>query len=132
MLTENDVTAVLENHFLSQTCQVTKLTTKQKGIDMIIVDSIGQKTYIEVKGETSANEKSKRFGQPFSGNQIWTHGSVALMKTFELMCRPENKDVRFAIGVPENHEVMFRRIEAVVRKMEIMIYLVSENGVRVL
>ena len=92
MLTENHITELLEKYFLDQKYTIlSKLATTQEGVDLVVKDTQGQTIYIEIKGETSANEKSKRFGQYFSGKQIWTHGSVALMKTLQLMSLPENK-----------------------------------------
>lgn len=131
MLTENHITDLLEKYFTQQNFEVNKLTTTQKGVDMKVKDLTGKFIYIEVKGETSANPKSKRFGQYFSGNQIWNHGSVALMKTFLDMSKPENKNVKFALGVPLSHEKMFRNIEPIIRKLDIAIYLVAADKIKI-
>ncbi len=131
MLTENHITDLLESYFKQQGCEDEKLTTTQKGIDMKIKDGKGQETFIEVKGETSANPKSKRFGQYFSGKQIWSHGSVALMKTLLDMSKPDNKNIKFALGLPFNHEEMFRKIEPIIRKLDITIYLVSKDKIEI-
>ncbi|MFA6057532.1 MAG: hypothetical protein WC756_04990 [Taibaiella sp.] len=133
MLTENHITDLLEKYFIDHRCQIlSKLTTKQKGVDLVVKDSHGQIVYIEVKGETSADEKSNKFGQYFSKTQIWTHGSVALMKTLQLMSLPENQNIKFALGLPKNHEPMFSKIKVALDKLGITVYLVSNENISIL
>lgn len=91
MLTENDITEILAKYLEKQGHTIKlKLNSKQKGIDLIVENIDGILIYIEVKGETSGNDQSKRFGKPFAGNQIWNHVSVALLKTPKLMNKHNN------------------------------------------
>ncbi|SEL89188.1 hypothetical protein SAMN05421740_112138 [Parapedobacter koreensis] len=132
MLTENDIVDLLGAYFEAKGCKIKKVTTKQHGIDLEITTSDGQKTYIEAKGETSANEKSKRYSKPFTKNQRWTHVSVALMKTFVLMCKPEHSGIRFGIALPENHRDLTEKISLIIKKVGIDIYFVSREGITTL
>lgn len=133
MLTENDVTRLLAEYLNSNGYKViSQLTTNQKGFDIIAESSEGKKLYVEVKGETSANKKSKRYGQNFTGNQIWNHGAVALFTTLRSMNKPEHKDADFALAFPMNHEPMMLVIKNSIDKLGVKVYFVSENEVRTL
>jgi len=93
MLTENQITELLAEWFCLQGCEILNhITTKDKGIDLVVLRSDGKPHNIEVKGETSSKEDSKRFGLAFSGNQIWNHVSVAFMKTIYDMDRHKDQD----------------------------------------
>ncbi|WP_051692036.1 protein NO VEIN domain-containing protein [Pedobacter borealis] len=133
MLTENDITQLLAEYLKKNGYKIlNQLTTKQKGFDITAESSEGKKLYVEVKGETSANEKSKRYGQYFTGNQIWNHGAVALFTTLRSMNKPEYKDAEFALAFPMNHEPMMGYIKASMDKLGIRVYFVSGNEVRML
>ncbi len=54
--------------------------------------------------QTSGSKTSARFGKPFTGNQIWSHVSVALLKTLTDINRPGNKELLFGMAFPFNHE----------------------------
>jgi hypothetical protein len=133
MLTENHITELFvkyleKNNFKS----ITYLNTKQKGFDITALTQNGQRFFAEVKGETSANENSKRYGQYFTGNQIWSHGAVALFATLRSMNKPEYKDAQFAMVFPMNHEPMMLYIKDSMDKLGIQVFFVSEEEVRIL
>lgn len=131
MLTENDITRLLANYLKKNGYSIlSQLTTKQKGFDITAESSEGKKLYVEVKGETSANDNSKRYGQYFTGNQIWNHGAVALFTTLRSMNKPEHKDADFALAFPMNHEPMMLYIKDSMSKLGIKVYFVGYQEVR--
>lgn len=131
LLNENEITDILAAHLNKEGCtNVDKLTTKQRGIDMTVTYPDGTKELIEVKGETSSKEGTNRFGKGFNGNQIWTHISVALMKTFTLMELEVYKGAKFSIALPFNHEAGIERVRTVIEKMDIQVYFVSKEEVK--
>ena len=133
MLTENDITQLMADYLKKNGYKIlNQLTTKQKGFDISVENSEGKKLYVEVKGETSANENSKRYGQYFTGNQIWSHGAVALFATLRNMDKPEHKDAEFALAFPMNHERMMLYIKNSMDKLGAKVYFVSEKEVRTL
>jgi len=92
MLNENRITELLVIYLQQNNySKIESLKSTQKGIDIKATDSKGKKLFVEVKGETSARESSKRFGQYFSGKQIWNHVAVAVLKTMLDMNKPENQ-----------------------------------------
>lgn len=133
MLTENDITELLIKYLRDQGYTNTNhLTTLQKGVDITAVNPDGINVWIEVKGETSAKETSKRFGKPFTGNQIWTHVSVALLKTLTLMNEDRYKGCEFGMAFPINHESLLSKVKLSTDSLGIRIYLVSKEEIRIL
>src|ERR1700761_2877806 len=81
-LTEDLIIEKLVDHLVKQGFKIEQVCkSTQKGVDIIAVDPKGIRHYIEAKGETSNQKTSKRYGEPFSGNQIWSHVGVSLLKT---------------------------------------------------
>lgn len=109
-----------------------ELTSIQKGIDVIAKAPDGMCHYIEVKGETSGRITSKRYGKPFNPNQIWSHVSVALMKTVTDMNSKDAGNGKFGMAFPENHRALLQTIKPSLDILGIIVYLVSEKGVVVL
>lgn len=135
MLNENCVTEILAKYFESLEYEIiTKLTTIQKGIDLIVKDKKGNVTYIEIKGATSANVTSNRYGKPFDNNQINNHIAKALLATFKTMSINRSKNNRFAVAFPNTtkHKEVLIKIKYVLDKLNITIYLVSKNHVQIL
>lgn len=133
MLTENHITELFVTYLNKNNyTEISSLTTKQKGFDITAITPDGKKFYVEVKGETSANENSKRYGQYFTGKQIWSHGAVALFTTLRSMDKPEHQDAQFAMAFPMNHEPMMLYIKKSMDKLGIQVYFVSEDEVKML
>ncbi len=133
MLNENHITDILAIYLEKKNFKVLqKLNTGQKGVDLIVQDLEGFKHYIEVKGETSSKENSNRFGLPFDGKQIWNHISVALMKTIKTIIDNGEGNFKFGMAFPLNHEPLLISMLPVLNKLELTIYIVSYDEVRVL
>jgi len=135
MLNENHVTEILAMYFIkNKHVIVDKLTTVQRGIDLIVRDEKGVNTYIEIKGETSASVTSKRYGKPFDSDQINNHVGRALLATFKAMNKYTSDNDRFAIAFPDTggHEKVMSNIKSVLDKLNVTIYLVSDKGVKIL
>lgn len=61
--------------------------------------------YVEVKGETSSDERTKRYGLRFTRNQVRNHVSRAFFKAATTISRtdlPDNTVV--AMAFPDNHD----------------------------
>lgn len=130
MLTENRITDLLVEYFKQKNFNIlTALNSKQKGIDVVVEDLNGLKYIFEVKGETSASETSRRFGKPFTGNQIWTHVSVAILKMLTLINDEGYYGSVFALALPLNHKELIQKIKPSLITIGIKVYLVSELDV---
>ncbi len=127
MLTENHIVKKMTEHLKADGHEILQsLSTDQKGID-IISQKDGLKMYVEAKGETSSREGSKRFGKPFSKNQVGTHIAVAILASMKSLAK-YSKNSRVAIALPDNqdHRTMIGLISPVLKKTAIEIYFVSE------
>jgi len=135
MQTENDVTLRLAEYLRTEGYRdINHLTTIQRGIDLVATDPDGVIHYVEVKGETSASNTSSRYGKAFTINQINNHVARALLATFKAMDQYGNDGAQFGMAFPENegHLKVLATIKETVRKLAVKVYLVSENGVRVM
>jgi hypothetical protein len=135
MLNENEIAEILTDYFINKGYDIiSKLTTIEKGIDLIVKNKYKVTTYIEIKGETSASVTSKRYGMPFKTDQITNHVGRALLATFKAMNSYTLKNDRFAIALPDTtrHEKVISNIKSVIDKLNVTVYLVSNNGVRTL
>jgi len=135
MLNENQITDLLAEYFIDMGCQIiSKLTTTQKGIDLIITDKDKITIYIEVKGGTSARAGSNRYDLPFSSKQIPNHIGRAILATFKAMEIYGTEGRKYAIAFPDttSHETSLKGIRSALQRLEIITYLVSKNGVRIL
>ncbi|MFY2154926.1 hypothetical protein ACOSZF_04435 [Cytobacillus firmus] len=108
-----------------------KLSTTEQGDDIIAIKS-GVKLIIEAKGESSSNQNSSRYGQPFTYNQVKTHVGVALYKVSEILTRELNSgnDVVVGIALPgnEHHRKCVGRISGVIKPLNIVLFWVNEDG----
>jgi hypothetical protein len=128
MLTESDVIEgvcrFLEaKHFYIKQ----RLTEDQKGRDIIAIapDSKTQ-VAIEAKGETSSRKDSKRFGQPFDGNQAYDH----VAKAFYCASIYSAESLLGGIAVPKNaaHEKQVSAIIHALRQLCIEVFWVLPDG----
>jgi len=131
MLNENQITDLLADYFISQNYSlINKCTTGQRGIDLTVRDPQDVTHYIEVKGETSSKNTSKRYGQAFDSKQIWNHVSVALMKTIKTEMETAPGSNKFGMAFPMNHEILVRKMLPILSKLEFSVYLVSKDEVK--
>ncbi len=132
MLTENRVTELLVIYLGNNNySEIKALTSTQKGVDIIAISPKKKKILIEVKGDTSANENSKRFGKLFTKNQIWNHVGVAILKTMLDMGKPVNSEFEFALALPFSHKDLILKLESSIKKLGIKVFFVSEDTIEV-
>ena len=132
MLTENDILAALVKFLtVKGYTEIEVLTTVQKGIDLKAKAPDGMQLLVEAKGETSSKEHSNRFGKPFDGKQIWTHVSVAIVKTLTTM-NEYGDQYTYGMAFPENHRKMLQDLKLPLDKLGITVFIVSEDDVQIL
>lgn len=130
MLTENQVIEYFCNYLKNDGYQIKQsLNTKEKGID-IIASKNGRLMKAEAKGSTSALKTSSNYGKEFSKSQVHTHISVALFMISKLMTDDNDKNIDYAFVLPfnDNHVKEINSISLVLKKLNITVFLVQENG----
>ena len=129
MLTENDIIKAVCKHLqLQGYSQISSKNTKQHGIDIEATRPDGSKFYIEAKGETSSNTKSKRFGKPFKNSQALDHVAKAIYAALK-MNESKESTVKIGIALPleTNHQKRIESIKHTIKDLGIIIFWVDKN-----
>lgn len=71
----------------------------QRGDDIAAVKG-GVRLRVEAKGAGSSKSGTKRYGLPFTGNQVGSHVAVAVARALEWA---SGGDIRAALAFPDNH-----------------------------
>ena len=126
MIDENKMVDIISLYLEEQGFDIIgKCNTKQKGTD-IEAQKQNIKLLLEVKGETSSMDSSKK-GIPFSSSQILTRVSKAIVKVMELRdeykSNNNNFDTIFGIVLPSNKEYNRRisKIKSSLDELEIIV-----------
>ena len=130
MLDENEVVEILAKHLSEQGYEIKqKLSTKQKGID-VIAQKGNECLMIEAKGETSSREGSQRYGKPYTASQVFDRvakGVYTAIKTAEESASHEVSCLAF----PDSK--LFREyLSSVISPLKtvgIVVFMVSQNEV---
>ena len=132
MLNENDVVDHLikslevDGYIIKQA-----LYDKQRGID-VIAEKRGSVLYIEVKGATSGDQTSRRYGKPFDSRQVFDMVSKVIFKALDntnLSDYNMKKD-RTCIALPrvDLFQKYHTKVSHYLFKLGIVTFWVSENG----
>ena len=130
MLTENDVIRLTCQKLITMGYEIVqRLHTTQHGVD-IIASKDGHMLLIEAKGATSATENTNRYGMEFSNNQVKHHVAMALYAIAKLMTINAEETNIFCIALPnnENHINAVNAIDKVIKRLDIKLIWVRENG----
>lgn len=134
MLNENDVVKLVSRHLSKNGYQILQsLGTNQRGVD-IIAEKKDETIYVEAKGETSSVPSSARYGKPFDSKQINTHVSAAVMSSIKILAeKPSGQQTKVAIALPETpgHLKAIKGIHAILKRLQIDIYWVGKDSIRV-
>lgn len=128
MISENEVIETVAKHLKEDGWTIIqKLTTSQKGIDLI-ASKENRTLYVEAKGGTSSLKSSSRYGKPFDGNQAKSHIGAALWKIGQTMT--ERPDGEFALALPNEttHRLLINEVKSMLLKLNLKIYWVDLNN----
>lgn len=132
MLTENDILEVLSSYLIAKGYkEIKRSNTKQTGVDLI-AENADEILYIEAKGETSSKSETSRFGLEFSGGQIKSHVSRAILAAFEIISeKPAGSRTKAAIALPNNkgHQKLINKILPALTQSGIRVFLVGFDSV---
>lgn len=130
MLTENHVVDMVSLKLEKLNFEIiSRSYTDVKGVD-IVARKGNQRILIEAKGGTTSKQSANE-GKPFTRSQARTHVSVAIFKILEM--KEENKDAALGIALPyERHHYEFiESIKTSLKKLEIIIFWCSKEGVKI-
>jgi len=131
MLYESEVSAAVVNYLHAKGYHINKESKPtEKGID-IIAENDSEVLYIEVKGETSFREGSKRFGKPFHSGQVTHHVAHALystLKDFDKQTFGSKTRVAMAFSDTPEFQKRIMLISNSLSKLQIPVYLVGPDS----
>ena len=107
-----------------------RLTTKQRGIDIIAVKA-AVTWWVEAKGATSTRRGSPRFGSAFDAAQVFDRVAKGVYTALALRGDPARPPgARIGVAFPQlpAFESQIRRVASALREMEITIFLVDPHG----
>jgi hypothetical protein len=100
--------------------------TQEHGVDLIAVSPGGRiKLYIEAKGQTSSDPRTKRYGKEFNENQKKVHLGKALLNT----CQCLEKGEMAGIALPDD-KINCKLIDSIgdtINRLGIIVFLVNKN-----
>jgi hypothetical protein len=131
VLTENDIVLAVERHFTARgyTIHQVKQTTEQ-GTD-VVAENAAEAWYVEAKGATSSKHYTRRFGKPFTLNQINSHVSRAVFTAMTVLDdSPAGERTRAALALPDDHghRAMVGRIAHSLERIGVRILWVRSDG----
>jgi len=132
MLFESDVISAVCDYLEKNNFKIIqKLNENQKGDDIIAVNNLKKKIYIEAKGETSSKKGSNRFGKEFNSSQKKAHVSQALYRAIK-MKETNNSLAGMAFPETKEHISLIEPIKKTLQKVGIEVFWVkADRTVRV-
>lgn len=99
LLTEDEVSLAVRSHLEKDGWTIMSWATAagRKHGDDIVAERDGRQLIIEVKGETSSDPKSNRFGFAFDSTQVTSHVAMATFKALQVV----SKGVQAGIALPD-------------------------------
>lgn len=105
-----------------------RLSTNEKGYDIVAFNEDGKKLIIEAKGGTSSKSGTNRYGKDFNQKQVKTHISVAIYAVGKVINSDPDCEVGIALPNNDEHIKAVKKIQKVIDLLKIRIYWVSDNG----
>lgn len=99
MLLEDDVVDAVAGLLRQQGWTIESVAYAHQRGDDIVATKDGVRLLVEAKGEGSSKALSKRYGKPFTGNQVGSHVGVAVVRALRWASLGE---ARAALAFPDN------------------------------
>lgn len=98
----------------------------QRGDDIVAVRGT-ERLVVEAKGEGSSKTGTARYGLVFTGNQVKTHVSVAIVRAMRVV---SSGTATSAVAFPANdsHRSQVAQVALALRRLGIRVYWVSHDG----
>lgn len=126
MLLEDDVVDAVARFVACHGWRVESVAHAHERGDDVVATKDGQKLLVEAKGAGSSKVGTKRFGQPFTGNQVGSHVGVAVVRALRWVSGGSS---RAALAFPDNahHSAQVDAIAPALAELEIGVFWVSET-----
>ena len=101
-----------ENDVVNETCKYLeahgflvsqRLSTIERGVDIVAKDASGCTLLVEAKGGTSSREGSARFGKAYTQTQVFDRVAKGVFTCFQLRAKhPDRSRYRVMLAVPDS------------------------------
>jgi hypothetical protein len=130
-LFEDEVVNAVRDHLESEGYRIESYAKATEHGDDIVAESADGEVqlYIEAKGETSSREGSKRYGKPFTRNQVKDHVAKAFYRAAKMRENRSGSETMVGVAFPKNqdHEEMVGEIENALSDLEIEVFWVDSE-----
>jgi hypothetical protein len=126
MLLEDDVVDAVVDSLSKHGWTIESVAHAHERGDDIVAAKRGVLLLVEAKGAGSSKPGTKRYGQPFTGNQVGSHVGVAVVRALRWASLGE---VRPALACPDNphHRGQVDPIALALEKVGIGVFWVTED-----
>ena len=128
-LFENEVVSAVRGYLQSEGYRIESFARAKEHGDDIVAESSDAKVFIEAKGATSSREGSKRYGEPFTRNQVKDHVAKAFYRAAKMRENRGNNNVQVGVAFPKNadHEEMVSKIDCSLSDLRIEVFWVDRE-----
>jgi hypothetical protein len=128
LLTEDEVSLAVRSHLENDgwTIRSWAAAIGRKHGNDIVAERDGRQLIIEVKGETSSDSKSNRFGFAFSSTQVTSHVAIAAYKALQVV----STGVQAGIALPDErlHRRTLGSIQPALSGLGISVFWVDRHA----
>ena len=108
LLNENDVVNFVSIYLEKKGYKIEqKLTTTQRGIDIVAHHPEKGCCCVEAKGATSSKKDSNRYNKEFNSSQVKTHIGVAILRSFQTKQQHTTSLVVIALPNNQKHKAIY-------------------------
>lgn len=128
-LFEDEVVSAVREYLQSESFRIDSYARATEHGDDIVAESGDTQVFIEAKGATSSRKGSKRYGEPFTRNQVKDHVAKAFYRAAKMRQNRGNDHVRVGVAFPKNadHEEMVSEIENALSDLGIEVLWVDRD-----
>lgn len=126
-LLEDDVVQAVMQHLESDGWSIESFALAHQHGDDIVATRAGQRLIVEAKGAGSSKSGTKRFGQPFTRNQVGSHVSVAIHRSLKVW---SSGVATAAMAFPDNahHRALVAPVQPALTQLGILVFWVGPGG----
>jgi len=126
-LLEDDVVQAVIQHLESEGWSIESFALAHQHGDDIVATRAGQRLIIEAKVAGSSKADTKRFGRPFTRNQVGSHVSVAIHRSLKVWSAGV---ANAAMAFPDNahHRELVAPVQPALTMLGIVVFWVGPGG----
>lgn len=128
-MSEDFVVDAVESFVVRAGWVVTSKAYAHQHGDDLVATRLDMTLRVEAKGGGSSKQGTRRFGESFTGNQVKTHVSVAILRAMSWFDE-ESQSAFSALALPRDdaHLLQVAKVKAALDQLRIGVFWVDEDG----